>query len=206
MHWDGVHDLVERAKAGDEQAWRELFVQAQPYMARLAQRALGPQWPQQSVSDLLSGTWLRVCKGIADFRGGENDIQTGALFRAWLGKTLKNVRRNDLRFDSTDKRKQPPGTVRLGTAGDGCSASGLDVAGKEPTPSTNVRAEERTTLVQEALAELSDVKDREIIRLCFFEDIPLSQVSKQMDLSYDDVRTRFHRSLKRLKPKLKRLQ
>ena len=80
-----------------------------------------------------------------------------------------------------------------------------DLRAAQPSPSTNLRAEERTTIVQEALSQLSDPKDREIIRLSFFEDLSLAQIGKHLQLSYDDVRSRFHGSLKRLGPKLKGL-
>ena len=73
MQWDGVHDLVLRAKAGDELAWQELCELAQPYLYRLAQRALGPDRPSQSVSELLQGTWLRAWQGIEGFRGGRRN-------------------------------------------------------------------------------------------------------------------------------------
>jgi hypothetical protein len=59
MQWDGVHALVQRAKAGDDEAWRLLFDLAQPYLLRRFQRTLPPGWPAESVSDLLSKSVAR---------------------------------------------------------------------------------------------------------------------------------------------------
>ena len=41
MSWDGVHALVERARAGDERAWTDLHAMAQEYLHALAQKLLG---------------------------------------------------------------------------------------------------------------------------------------------------------------------
>jgi RNA polymerase sigma factor (sigma-70 family) len=167
MQWEGVHALVQLAKTGDEQAWQRLCAMAQPYLLRLAQRSLGPDWPTQSVSDLLQGTWLRAWQGMAGFRGGNNDTETGPLLRDWLARTLKNVRSNDRRFAQAARRKMPPGTVSVDAANGDSAAGGFDLRAVQPSPSTNLRAEERTTIVQQALSQLSDPKDREIIRLSF---------------------------------------
>ena len=98
--WDGVHDLIARAKAGDGQAWK-----CAPCNGRCLphesgpQRLLGDSWPLESVSDLTQETWQRVVVGLADFAGGERDDQTGPMFRAWMLRTLKHVHVNRLRAD-----------------------------------------------------------------------------------------------------------
>jgi RNA polymerase sigma factor (sigma-70 family) len=204
MHDDGVHALVLRAKTGDEAAWRTLHAQMQPYLLRVARQALGPDWPQKSVSDLLQGTWERAWQGIGQFRGGDDDEQTAALLRAWLARILKNVRSNDRRFDDAVRRKAPPGEVRLD--GGDSTAPGVEPVSPDPTPSAELHAEDRRNVVQAALQHLPDEMDREIVRLRFFEDLSLAQIAKRLDLSYDNVRDRFHDSLKRLEPHLQKLQ
>ncbi len=208
MQWDGVHVLVQRAKTGEERAWQELHTLVRPYLVRSAQRLLGPDWPHESVSDLLQSTWLRAWQGLECFRGGTNDAETGALLRAWLGRTLKNVRCNDRRFAEAACRRLPAGSRRMSASGGDSTSSTYraELPGEQPTPSANVRANERQSLIQDALNELSDAKDREIIRLRFFQELSLAQIAKQLGWSYDDIRDRFHRSLRRLESKLKGLQ
>ncbi len=60
--------------------------------------------------------------------------------------------------------------------------------------------------VAEALARLDDPKDRDIIRLCFFEDVSLKQVAERLALPYHEVRQRYHRSLRRLADVLRGLE
>ena len=91
MTWDGIHHLIERAKAGDDDAWQSLHEMVRPYLLNFGQRLLRPASPHESVSDLTQSTWLCVLTGIDGFRGGEDDTQTGPLFRAWLRKTMTNL-------------------------------------------------------------------------------------------------------------------
>jgi RNA polymerase sigma factor (sigma-70 family) len=201
---DGVHALVQRAKDGDERAWQDLHTLLQPYLLRLARDALGPAWPEKSVSDLVSETWLRAWQGIAGFRGGADDDQTAPLLRAWLAMIVKNVRHNERRFEDAARRKPPPGQVALGPTDS--AQPGIGVVAGDPTPSAHLWAAERREAVRAAVETLPDEKDREIIRLRFFEEQSLAQIAKRLQLSYDDVRERFHRSLKRLEPHLRELQ
>jgi DNA-directed RNA polymerase specialized sigma24 family protein len=134
MHWEGVHQLIQKARLGDRQALDCLYVLAQPYLLRLAQRLLGPNWPHESVSDLTQETWVHALKGIGSFAGAAGDADTGALFRAWLGRTMKNVRLNGLRFNGTLGRQPPPGTVPAEAVGDSTSrAPGVDPPAPDPT-------------------------------------------------------------------------
>ena len=109
MSWDGIHQLIVRAKAGDDDAWQSLHEMVRPYLLNLGQRLLGPASPHESVSDLTQSTWMRVLAGIHGFRGGEDDIQTAPLFRAWLRKTMKNVE-----CEQSAGRKDPASTGASG--------------------------------------------------------------------------------------------
>jgi RNA polymerase sigma factor (sigma-70 family) len=207
MRWHGVHALVAKAKAGDEAAWRDLCALANPYLLGLAQRLLGHGWPDRSVSDLTQETWLRAWRNLADFRGGQDDDQTGALFRAWLGSILKNTARNDSRFASARRRKGPGPAVRLDAAPpDDSTWHGEAPAARDPSASANLRGEEQRALIRQALEELDDPVDVEILRLHFFESVSLTQIARRLDVTLDRVRQRFHRSLERLRPKLDALR
>ena len=50
-------------------------------------------------------------------------------------------------------------------------AMSSDPAADQPTPSMNVRADEQSRQVQEALAKIPDETDRELLRLRFFEGV-----------------------------------
>jgi hypothetical protein len=53
MSWDGVHDLVRRAQAGDQEAWRRLHALAQGFLAARARRLLGPERSGWSTDELV---------------------------------------------------------------------------------------------------------------------------------------------------------
>src|SRR5262245_34636196 len=87
MPWAGVHALVQRARAGDRNAWTDLHAMASDYLLGLAQKLLGPGWPHESAHDLTQEVWVKFCANVGEFRGGADDAATAAVLRAWLGKT-----------------------------------------------------------------------------------------------------------------------
>jgi len=209
MSWDGVHDLVRGLQAGDERGWALLDEMARAYLLRLAERILGPGWPGESVSDLMQKTWQRVLVGLEGFRGGGNDAQTGALLRAWLAQTMRNVYRNDRRYEGAQRRGQGAVAVSVealaagGSTGPGAAYQPM---ANDPSPSANAMAEERRLLVQQALEGLPDPMDRDIVRDKVFGGLSIGDIAARLNLSYDQVRKRFHDSLERLRPILQRLE
>src|SRR5262245_29277744 len=153
MHWDGVHALVGQAKAGDGDAWERLTELARPYLLGVAQRLLGPDWPRESLNDLLQTTWLQAFRGLPDFAGGDNDANTGAVLRAWLLTSLRNTFKN-----STRKPPLPRAPVPVGPDS---SAGGIDPPDEGPTASTQAHRAEDGARLRQALARLQP-EEREL--------------------------------------------
>jgi RNA polymerase sigma factor (sigma-70 family) len=209
MSWEGVGDLIERAKGGDDHAWRALHEMVRPYLLKLAQRTLGPAWPEQSASDLTQDTWERVVRGIGEFRGGPDDGQTAAVLRAWLRRIMNHAHANRIRSARTRRRKAPAPLVSLDALGrsdltDG--ASPLELVSGESTPSANARREESRLAVREVLEGLPDPRDRELLLSYFFEGCTLSQIAQRQGVSVEEVRSRRQDILKRLGRELKDLR
>ncbi|HJT75994.1 MAG TPA: sigma-70 family RNA polymerase sigma factor [Gemmataceae bacterium] len=203
MQSESAHGLVQRAKAGDQESWGRLVAMFQPYLLQRAHSLPPAKGLDKSYQDLTQETWIRAWQGLPRFRGGEDDAQTAALFRAWLCRILKNVCSNVRRHEAASRRQPPPGTVHLGPEGQGRT---IDAASDESTLSANLRAQECSDQVREALAGLADPKDREIVRLRFFEGLSLTRTAERLGLTLDEVRDRFHASLRALEPRLKDLQ
>jgi DNA-directed RNA polymerase specialized sigma24 family protein len=149
MQWNGVHALIDRAKRGDQSAWHELFGMVQPFLLRVAGQLLGPNWPEKSVSDLFQDTWMRAFPKLSEFRGGENDAQTGAAFRAWLAQIMRNVHRNIVRADGTTARRTQSCLIRPDALrGDGSHSGDAwsEISSGEPTPSVQLRMQERNNV------------------------------------------------------------
>jgi RNA polymerase sigma factor (sigma-70 family) len=207
MRWEGVHALVRRAQQGDESAWGPLFALVQPYLLGLAGQLLGPDWPGQSVSDLAQDTWLRAWRALSTFSGGESDADTGAVLRAWLGQIMRNVWRNDVRAAGAVCRKPPAGTpVPLDRGAEDSDPLAALLAGRDPTPSSGLHEADRQRRVREALGQIDDPTDREVVRRYFFEGQSLTRIAGQLGVSLDRVRQGFHRSLRRLRTHLDGLQ
>ncbi len=206
MLWDGVHGLVRRAQAGDATAWQPLFALVQPFLVGTAARLVGSGGPgNTSVSDVAQETWLRAWKAIGSFAGGTDDATTGAMLRAWLAQTMKNVWRNDVRAATARRRQAPAALVPVAGPADD-PAGGAVVPGRDPTPSAGVCDAERERLIRAALEHLADVLDREIVRRYFFEGTSLTRIAAALGVSLDRARLGFHRGLKTLRPHLDGLQ
>jgi RNA polymerase sigma factor (sigma-70 family) len=202
MSWDGVHALVQQAKRGDRDALARLYDLAQPYLLGLAQKLLGPGWPNKSVSDLTQETWLRAWQGLHNFHGADGDPDTAALFRAWLARTMKNVWRNDVRFANARCRKGSASSLPLEP---GCDLPGQPCS-RDPTPSENLRWHEQRSLVEQALQKLPDPGDGEIVRLRFFEGLSFPEIGRRLGRDESTVRYHLQRGLEFLGRELKGLR
>lgn len=172
-------------------------------MLQLAQRALGPGWPEQSLSDLTQETWLRAWQAIGDFQGADNDADTGALLRAWFARTMKNLWLNQIRHESAQCRKPAAGLVSLADRAPDDSRPGREPAAPDPTPSENVREQERRLLIERALERLPDPADREVVRLRFFEGLSFAEIGERLGRDESTVRYRLQRTLDVLGDELK---
>ncbi len=204
MRADGFRNLVRQAQAGDAAATERLFQEVLPYVVGMV-RAEGVP-PGESVSDQAQDTCVRILSKLSQFRGADeaaDDEQAGKLFRGWVRLIARTVRLNNLRDNAVPKR-----LVSLQSAGAGESTdaeAGIDPPGREPTGSANVRADERAQLIQEVLATLPDSTNREILRRRFFEAQSLEVIARDLGLSYDNVRERCQKSMKRLQSRLEGL-
>ena len=196
MTWDDLPELLRRARGGDDEAWHALAKLAEPFLLAQAGKVLGPHWPQQSTSDLVQETWQRAWQGLADFRGGPTPADTAAMFRAWLGKILRSQWQNCVRGLLAQKRG-PGETVAAGDA--------PDPPDDGPRPSVELRRRERATEADAALGQLEDPRDRDVLRLYFYDGLSFREIAAALAISLDKVRTSYHRGLERLKD-LKRLQ
>ena len=76
-------DLIERCKAGDGLAFREVFRNHRADVARLVQRMTGRATPSD-LEDLVQEVFLQVYRSIKDFRGQSR-------FSTWLYRVTVNV-------------------------------------------------------------------------------------------------------------------
>jgi RNA polymerase sigma factor (sigma-70 family) len=202
MEADGFRDLVMQAQAGDKQATTQLLAVIRPWLEQRARGYADPCQPDASASDLAQEAWLRAWQKLHQFHGSDDDEQTLAMFRVWVGRILQRLGLNALRDREAQHRKPPGAMVRLGGT---ASQAGLDPAGSEPTPSAHAAVDEQVERVRRVLERIVDATDREIVRLRFFEGLSLRQIAERLQSNHENVRQRFHAVLRQLEHDLKEL-
>jgi len=209
MPWEGILQLIARAKAGHDDAWGSLHEMVRPYLLNQAQSLLGTGWQNKSVSDLTQETWLHVTGGIQGFRSGDDDQQTAALFRAWLRKIMKHIFLNWIRDDGAQRRKAPLGIISLNALSMENSADGspgLEPIADQSSISAGLRREERHALIRRVLDELPDRDDRDLVQLHFFEGLSLREIARRRGVSDGTIGNRMQSILELLLPDLEKLR
>lgn len=203
MEWTGIHLLIQRAKAGDQNAWTALHRLSWPLLVSAAGELLGDNWEQQSVRDVVQETWLKVVAGLDGFRGGGGDEDTGPMWRAFLLTVARRAAANVERAATADKRTPPGRLLRIHDLrpADESQRPAFDVVDPGPTPSRAARTAEQETKIREALREL-EPDERLVIEMTFFSGMSYKDIAAQTPLTVDEVRCRLHKALERLGRKL----
>lgn len=202
----GFDELVRRAQAGDREAMDEVLAILRPQIEPLARRYADPARPVGSTGDLLQDSCLRAWTKLGTFRGGGNDEETFAMFRAWMGQIVRRLGMKAERDRHVKRRSPSKPVVRLSPKRPGASTSaggGIDAPGREPRPSSYVRLDERTRRVEEALQRLSDDTDVEIVRMHFFDELSLPQIAERLEIDFKEVRRRYRAAMRILEHDLR---
>jgi RNA polymerase sigma-70 factor (ECF subfamily) len=198
--------LVQRAKEGDGVAMERLVTELQPHLEHLARGYADPQRATESTADLLQEAWIRAWRGLGQFKGGPDEAQSQAMFRAWVEQIVRRVGLN-ARRDARRKSRNPGRRIlRIAAEGSTLSGpgSGVHPAASGPTPSVNAQNDDRARLVREAIARIPDSTVQVILKLHFFDGLPLQRIADRVELSYDQVRDRYRAAMDRLERELAR--
>lgn len=112
---------LDRARAGDEAAFRALYRDVQPRVLRYLQAIVGAD-----AEDVASETWLQVARDLAGFSGD------GDGFRGWVATIARHRAADHLRR----ARRRPPATVTVAdletwAAGDDTADQALELMATE---------------------------------------------------------------------------
>ncbi len=197
-------DLVRRAQAGDRASLDRLLETFRPQMERIAREYSDPADSVESVSDLIQEAQLRAWQRVAQFRGGANGSQTEPMFQAWIGQIVRTVALNLIEARNRQRRRPPGGGLqRLGGSSESSGAGAAEPPGSESTPSAQARKGEEFQIIQQALEKVPDEVGREIVRLRVLEEISFQEIADRLDLTYDQVRERYHATLRKLERHLR---
>jgi len=172
-------DWLEKARAGDVEAFGALVLAHQQFVYNLAWRALGDDHEAQ---DAAQEAFLRVWQALPNFRGQ-------AQFRTWLYRIVTNVcygRLPRLRRQFTDL-----GDMEIGEVPDE----------SQTDPATHVEAAEQRAFLWQQIEALPE-SYRVLVLLRYQQDLPYEEIASVLSLPLGTVKTGLFRARARLRAAL----
>jgi RNA polymerase sigma-70 factor (ECF subfamily) len=176
------HDLVDRARHGDRDAFGELVRLHQHEVYTLAVRLVRD--PDQA-SDIALDSLVRAWRAMPNFRGD-------AKFSTWIHRITVNTawthraKRNRVRIDPIDALRNHPESESIDPVRAGESASAAP-------------------MISDALLDLSD-SVRAVVVLKDVYDWSHSEIADHLDISVTAAKVRLHRGRKELRTRLAALK
>jgi RNA polymerase sigma-70 factor (ECF subfamily) len=196
----GFDGLVREAQGGDRAAMDRILAILRPEIERLAGGYADPRRAVESTEDVVQEAWVKAWQKLDQFRGGADDGETAAMFRAWVEQIVHRVGLNAQRaWRAPTRRPRDAGMVRVAGAS---GRSGVEPPDDDPSPSARARTDEEARLVREAVERIEDATDRQIVVSRFFEGLSLREVARRIGLPYRTVRRRFEAAMEELEREL----
>jgi RNA polymerase sigma-70 factor (ECF subfamily) len=179
-------DLIERIRADDPRAFKELFDSNVTLVHNVCFRMLGSR---QDAEDVTQEVFLEAYKSLHRFRF-ESKLSTW-LYRIAVNRSLNHQRKRKLeRWLSLD--------FEVGEGGAEGSAF-PDTAANEPD--SLLEKEDTERIVQNAIGKLPE-RQRIALLLHRYEDLPYQEIAKIMDVSVASVESLLHRAKETLAKRL----
>ncbi|HEY4506125.1 MAG TPA: sigma-70 family RNA polymerase sigma factor [Candidatus Paceibacterota bacterium] len=173
-----IHNLVDRAREGDESAFGILY---EEYFAPIYRFVYFQVRHKETAEDLTQSVFLKAMEAVPSYE------DKGVPFVAWLYRIARNAV-----IDHWKKKREvlveSPEITFEGI---------LDL---EPRPDEKMGQKIRGDYVRELLLDLSE-DQREIVILCFVEELSYAETSKITGKSEEAIRALKHRALKALRAK-----
>lgn len=169
--------LIERARAGDREAFGQLVRLHRDAVYRFAARWLAD--PDQAL-DVAQDVFVRAFDGLKNYRGDSR-------FRTWLFSIALNAAR------SAARRQKRRGEVRLDT--------GADFPDLHTPPDARVARAEAFARAASALADLPE-KQRGAVSLRIYEGLSFKEIGEIIGCSEGSARVNFHHGIQKLRETL----
>jgi RNA polymerase sigma-70 factor (ECF subfamily) len=198
-----VHDLIERATAGDEAALAELFERYRANLRQMVRLRLDPRLQGRvDPSDVVQDAYLDLARKIR-----EPELRPEMPFFLWLrlvvGERLLRVHRHHLGVAMRDAGREI--SLQHG-AMPGASSSSLaaHLLGRVSSASLVVVRAELQRLLQDALNSMDPI-DREVIALRHFEELSNTETAQVLGITKAGASKRYVRAMLRLQVVLDRI-
>jgi RNA polymerase sigma-70 factor, ECF subfamily len=180
-----------QAGRGDrEEIFRQIFdAYYRPVYGFFAHR----HFPPDQCQDLAQETFLKVYRGLPEFRGDSR-------FETWLFQIAANLWRNTLRSQSTQKREGQEVPLEAETDPEP-GAGGPGLGGPTVDILAGLLSAEESELLRSALAELPP-QMRRCVELRIQQDLRYREIAVAMQVSIDTVKAHLYQARQQLKTKL----
>ena len=184
-----TYGLIERIKAGDSEAFSELFGKYRPRLAVLIHYGLSPEMRRSvEVDDILQETFLKAFRDFTQF-----NYQAPGSFLSWLARLADHLIADLARFQGRQKRHAAE-MLRF--------RSESNPGGPEPLDS---RTPSRLLAENESLLRLLEKLDslpedyRQAILLAKIEGLSTQEVAERLGKSKEATSLLLHRAIKRFR-------
>lgn len=191
--WDlsGASDqeVVERAREGREEAYRELLRRYQRPVFSLVYRMVRDR---ELAEDLAQETFVKVLNALDSYRPEFK-------FSSWIFKIANNAAIDHLRrrqLDTLSLEGSPEATTP-----ERVEATALQLADRTETPLAELEARELGSAIEQAIGRLRP-EYRSCIILRHIEGRPYEEIAEILDLPLGTVKTYIHRARNELKDML----
>ena len=195
MDLDAEREMIQRCRAGESDAWDELFAEHYAAVGRFVFQ-ISSTFSREDSDEICQEVFLSVIKNITGF-GGKSRLQT------WLFRIAANKAR-----DYHAKRvaaKRGGGEVPLSLhAEDDEGKRLLDPVSPLSAPDEELLREEKWKLVGEAL-EMLGGSCQEILELRYYGDLNYHEISAELDLNEKTVSSRLSKCRGKLEVVVRRL-
>ncbi len=168
---DSEQTLIEKAKAGDEEAYLKIV---EDYKDRIFRLALGIIKNRQEAEDITQEVFIRVFKSIGNFK-------SRSLLKTWIFRIAVNVSRNFL------KKKK----VTL-------SLDAIELEDNNPSPLERLEYREKLEGFMQAIGSLP-FKQQTVTILRVQQDLDFKEIARIMKCTVGGARAHYFQALKKLR-------
>jgi RNA polymerase sigma-70 factor (ECF subfamily) len=177
--------IVERALAGDAEAFGEIVLRWERRIFALAYGILGRE---EDARDATQETFVAAFRNLAAFRG---DAKVSSwLHRIAVNQCITRQRRAKVRGETSLEAQEEAGGVRL-------------AATLEASPDEQTEGRERTEAVRRAVNALPP-ELRSVVVMKEFEDLTFQEIADALGVPLSTVKSRLYSALKQLRMRLEK--
>lgn len=181
-------ELLSRCRAGNAEAWNELFDLHYGPASRFVFQ-LAPDFTREDVEEVCQEVFLTVIKSLHTFQGNSQ-------FQTWLFRVAANKARDYRQRQHAAKRGGGQVTISLHQE-ENDDRPPLDLPSPAPGPDGVLINAERLSVIGEAMQQLGGPCE-EILELRYFGDLSYEEIAASLALNPKTVSSRLSKCLDKL--------